>query len=275
MEKLRFLSKELNLRALVLFTSVFIFISCEEVIEINLNGAKPILVAEGKLVKDSTAWIKLNYTTDYFANEKPIPEKNAVIVLTDENNNSETLIYFEEGIYKGSILFGEVGETYTLDITTDKGQYSATSTLMSPSKIYEILVSISDVQRPGQTDTAYSLEVNFRDVSTAKDFYMMKFFVNGEFDSYALVDDEIFIIGDTIKYPVIRKSFYKNDEVIVRLHSVDYDTFNYYNQLNDVLSDGMGPGGSSTPYNPASNFGANVMGYFTAWSYVSETIKIR
>jgi len=119
------------------------------------------------------------------------------------------------------------------------------------------------------------LEIKFKDISVVENFYMMKFFINGMLDSYALVDDKIFIAGDTISYPVMRKSFYENDEVLIRLHTVDKETFKYYNQLNDAVSDGMGPGGSSTPYNPASNFGEDVLGYFAAWSYVSETVIIQ
>jgi len=90
-----------------------------------------------------------------------------------------------------------------------------------------------------------------------------------------LADDKIFINNDTISFPLMRKSFYKYDEVTIRLHTVDQEAFKYYTQLNDAISDGVGPGGSSTPYNPASNFGEDVLGYFVAWSYVSETVIIQ
>jgi hypothetical protein len=276
MKNLKYLSGKLNSIAIIVcIASTLVLSSCQEVIEIDLNSSNPVLVVEGQIVKDSTVWIKLSYTTDYFNNEEMVFEENASVVLTNGNNDSETLDYFGDGLYKGNILLGEVDENYNLDITTGTDEYTAGSTLMPPSEIYEIVVTESDMQRPGQDEISYSLEIKFKDVTASDDFYMMKFFINGLLDSYALVDDKIFLVGDTVSYPVIRKSFYENDEVIVRLHTVDNGTFNYYNQLSDAISDGMGPGGSSTPYNPASNFGEDVLGYFAAWSYVSDTVVVQ
>lgn len=267
--------KNLKSITIVALASIVVLSSCEEVIEIDLNSSNPVLVAEGVMEKDSTIWIRLNYTTDYFNNEEPVVEKNATVTLVNENDELEILTYTENGIYKGDFLVGEVGETYTIGIITDKGEFSAGSTLMPPSSIYGLIVSESNMQPPGQTDKSYSLEIKFKDVSTAENFYMMKLFVNNEFYSYALVNNKIFTVsGDTITYPVIRKTFLKNDEVIVILHTVDAKTYKYYNQLSDAISDGMGPGGSSTPYNPTSNFGDDVLGYFAAWSYVTDTVII-
>ncbi len=275
MKYLKYLTVNLNSIAIITsIASILALSSCEEVIEIDLNSSNPVLVAEGQIVKDSAVWIKLSYTNDYFNSEDAIFEDNASVVLTDSDNNSEALVYIGDGIYKGDILLGEVYEDYTINISTEKGKYDGKSTLMPPSKIYEIEVSESEMQRPGQDETAYSLEIKFKDVSTADNYYMMKFFVNDKLDSYALVDDKIFLVGDTVIYPVMRKEFYLTDEIIVRLHTVDKDAYNYYYQINDAISDGMGPGGSSTPYNPASNFGEEVLGYFVAWSYVSDTVVI-
>ncbi len=275
MKNIKKMIKKLKSITVIALASIVVLSSCEEVIEIDLNRSNPVLVAEGVMEKDSTIWIRLNYTTDYFNNENPIVEKNATVTLVNENDELEILTYAGNGIYKGDFLVGEVGETYTLGIITDKREFSAGSTLMPPSSIYGLIVSESNMQPPGQTDTSYSLEIKFKDVSTSENFYMMKLFVNNEFDSYALVNNKIFTVsGDTITYPVIRKTFYKNDEVVVILHTVDAKTYKYYNQLSDAISDGMGPGGSSTPYNPTSNFGDDVLGYFAAWSYVADTVII-
>ena len=276
MKKIKYSQNKINLiSTIVVIASIFVLTSCEKVIEIDLNSSNPVLVAEGQITKDSTVWVKLSYTSDYFNNEEMDFEENASVVLTNGSNDSEILDYLGNGLYKGNILQGKIDENYKLDIKTDKSEYSATSTLMPPGEIYEIVISESEMKRPGQKDTTYSLEIKFRDVSVAEDFYMIKIFINGLLDSYALVDDKIFLIGDTISFPLMRKEFYKNDEVIIKLHSVDKDAYRYYNQLNDAVSDGKGPGGSSTPYNPYSNFGEKVMGYFVAWSYVSETVVVK
>jgi len=54
-------------------------------------------------------------------------------------------------------------------------------------------------------------------------------------------------------------------------YSIDEGTYDYYSALNDINGNGMG---GSTPYNPPSNFGDNIMGYFRAWSLDTEEIRM-
>ncbi len=262
------------IQVLLIVLGSIILNSCEEVIEIDLNSSNPKLVAEGQILKDSTVWIKLSYTSDYFTNEKAIFEENASIVITDNDNNTEVLNYVGDGIYKGENLIGEVGKNYRMNISTEKGDYTASSNLMPSSEIYDIIVSESEMQRPGQKETKYSLEIKFKHNPATEDYFLLKFYINNKLNSYALVDDKVFVVGDTIQYPVIKKSFFKNDRVTVKIYSVDKEAFKYHKQINDAASKGGRPGSSSTPYNPASNFGIDVLGYFTAWSYVSDSVII-
>jgi len=262
------------IQILVIIIVAIMLSSCEKVIDIDLNSSNPKLVVEGQIVKDSTVWIKLSYTTDYFNNEEAMLEENALLVIFDNDNNSEVLSYVGDGIYKGKNIIGEEGKSYRVNISTEKGDYTAFSSLMPQSEIYDIIVSESEMQGPGNTEESYSLEVKFKQNPVTEDYFLLKFFVNNELDSYALVDDKVFVVGDTIKYPVIKKSFSKDDIVEVRVHSVDKDAFRYHKEINDIVGEEGKPGSSSTPYNPASNFGEDILGYFVAWSYVSETVII-
>ena len=81
--------------------------SCEEVIEVDLNSASPVLVADGLIVKDSVSWIRLSYTTDYFNSTQPAWVSDARVVLHDDAGNSELLNYYGNGLYKGSGLKGK------------------------------------------------------------------------------------------------------------------------------------------------------------------------
>lgn len=262
------------IQILIIILGTIIFSSCEEIIDIDLNSSNPKLVVEGQILKDSTVWIKLSYTTDYFTNENTIFEENASVVISDNDNNSEVLNYVGSGIYRGEHIIGEVGKSYSLNILTEKGDYTAISSLMPQSEIYDIIVSESEMQRPGKTEKSYSIEIKFKQNPAIEDFFLLKFFVNNKLDSYALVDDKVFVVGDTIQYPVIKKLFFKNDKVLVRVYSVDKESFKYHKQINDAASKGGKPGSSSTPYNPASNFGIDILGYFTAWSYVEDSVVI-
>ncbi|MCP4763511.1 MAG: hypothetical protein GY870_17185, partial [archaeon] len=78
---------------------------------------------------------------------------------------------------------------------------------------------------------------------------------------------DILAENDTLKISSGMTSFVKGTYRI-EVISIDEKTFTYYNQLNDIRGGGMG---GSTPYNPHSNFGEEVMGYFTAWSFVEDS----
>jgi len=262
------------IQILIIVLSAIILTSCEKVIEIDLNSSNPKLVAEGQIEKDSSVWIKLTYTSDYFTNENAILEENATIKIIDSDNNSEILNYMGNGFYKGENILGVVGQNYRMDITTEKGNYTAVSNLKPPSEIYDIIVSESEMKRPGQTEKKYSLEIKFKQNPATEDYFLLKFYVNNELNSYAMVDDKVFVVGDTIQYPVIQKSFNQNDKVVVRVYSVDKEAFKYHKQISDAAGEGGKPGSSSTPYNPNSNFGPDVLGYFTAWSYVVDSVIV-
>jgi hypothetical protein len=67
--------------------------------------------------------------------------------------------------------------------------------------------------------------------------------------------------------------FYDGGEVEIKLFSIDESLYTYFVQLNDVLfwkRRIMPP----SQYNPVSNISNGVMGYFAAWSYDSEKIKL-
>ena len=251
-----------------------IFTSCEKVIDIDLNSSNPVLVAQGEIVKDSTVWIRLSYTSDYFANEALQIEENAKLTLFD-GTTTEVLDYKGEGLYSGHSLMGHIGNHYELTIETDDHVFRAQSSLYKESQIYDIITEESQMPGPPSDETVYSLRVKFKNVSKDVDYYMIKLYINNKLDSYFIPDEKIFSTGDTINYPFIRKKFNQNDKVIIKLFTVDKSTSIYYNQLSDVISDGNGPGGTSTPYNPHSNFGKDVMGYFAAWSYVKDSVIVQ
>jgi len=94
MKDLKYLSGKLNsIAILVGIVSSLALSSCEKVIDIDLNSSNPVLVAEGKIVKDSTVWIKLSYTTDYFNVEKAVFEENATVVLSNGDKHCQILFH--------------------------------------------------------------------------------------------------------------------------------------------------------------------------------------
>jgi hypothetical protein len=53
----------------IVFLTFSLFYSCEEVVQIDLNSANPVVVVEGNISINNVCNLKLNYTSDYFNND--------------------------------------------------------------------------------------------------------------------------------------------------------------------------------------------------------------
>jgi hypothetical protein len=263
------------LHYLTILAFSLLIISCEEVINIELKSTSPVIVAEGLIEKDSSGWIKLSYTTDYFNNQNPIFVENAFVQLKDDHNNSEIYTYHGNGLYRGTTLKGHANRVYILSIAGPDFNAYATSNLFAPVKIYSVNFELLNLQRPGELKKLYSARIKFSDDLLTENFYMVKFWKNGAPDNngYTLIRDSYYNSVDTIEYSSWRNTFELGDTVNIRLYSIDKNSFAYYSQLNDISESGMG--GSSTPYNPKSNFGLEILGHFGAHSFTSETAIVK
>jgi hypothetical protein len=175
-----------------LILPVLTFSACEEVIEIDLNSSASKIVAEGLIEKDSVAWLKLSYTTNYFETEDPAYINEATVVITDKFGNSETLKNKGNGLYKGNILKGVENNKYTMQVNGLSIDLTAVSELNSAVTIHSLAFEKQEMQRPGQSSSNYALTINFSDNPTTENFYLLKFSVNDTLvtDSYTCIKDE-------------------------------------------------------------------------------------
>lgn len=241
--------------------------SCEEFIEIDLNSSAPILVAEGVIEPGEPVWLRLSYSSNYFSTEAADYYENSIATIHDENGNSESLKYEGEGLYRGIRIIGKVNTSYTLKFTEGNKTYKASSKLLSPVKIKDTWFEKTTIQILNKKETAYYIHVRYSNNSNQENYYLFQFYTNGELqkDWYSLANSRYYPNDVFLDYKPVRVRFDRGDKVKVFAYSIDEATYNYYSQLNDLLGSNFEV--SSTPYNPISNFGTDVMGYFTAWSY--------
>ncbi len=259
-----------SLKTTIAFLTIVLCTSCEEVIDIDLNSANPVLVAEGVVDNELPAWVRLTYTSDYFDAEQAKVEPGATVIISDKQGNTETMEYIADGLYQARNFIGNPNNQYTLSIIKDGVEYQASTMLLPPSEILSVSFEENENLRPGQTETTYAITINFKDDTLSRNYYLIKFQTSGELDedagSYYLIDDYSYKNTGEIEYSPLRLNFNLGEEVKIELYSIDKNTYNYYSEMNNA-SGGM-MGGSSTPYTPTSNFGSNVLGYFAAWSKV-------
>jgi hypothetical protein len=263
-------------RFITIIASLLMLFSCEEVITINLNSANPVVVVEGNIVANHVCTLKLSYTSDYFNNEAPKLIENAVVTLSDSKGESEILTSKGNGIYSGKSILGDFNTQYKMDIKIGEEDFTGTSYLPSPVSFKRLFFEESTAERfnPQNNKTTYGMNLWINDDIKSSNYYILTIRKNSQTGDgrYLLFENSYLTKIGLISYTPGRRSFDLGDTVNVKIFSVDQETYLYYTQLNDVSGGRMGE--SSTPYNPKSNFGANVMGYFMAQSIADTTVIV-
>lgn len=248
--------------------------SCEEVIDVDLNDAAPKLSIDGKIILNQPAEVQLSYTSNYFSDEAPDYEKNAIVTIKNSDGISETLEHSRNGLYQGRLLRGQDGHEYTLEINVADKTYQGKSKILTPTEIVKLGYVEFDGFGGGQDETEYNLEITLKNNPNEENYYLIKYYLNGseKEETYSVWSHEFFPNEETIEFTPLRFSFTKGDEVTVQAYSIDEGTYEFYSQLDEII-DQQG-GGSSTPFNPQSNMGKDVLGYFRAWSFDTQSIRV-
>lgn len=266
---------------LVAITILIILVSCEEVIDIDLNSSDPAFVVEAIIYKDSVSLVRLTRTTSYFSLEEPEFIDDASIIISD-GTSSEELTYTGNGYYTGSTIIGTEERTYKIEIIIDGTIYEGISYMPLKTDIISVHFTKSESQSilNPYGETVFTITCEFSDNPDIDNFYLIRFISDGAMleNSYYLLTENNANDGvvnntnnDTISFS--ESVFYEGGEVEVQVFSIDESVYNYFIQLNDVLywkRRVMPP----TPYNPVSNINNGALGYFAAWSYDSEIIML-
>jgi len=245
--------------------------SCEEVIDIDLNNADPKLSVDGLINLGGKAQVQLSYTSSYFSAEEPQYEEKATVTLSTSNGMEETLTHQGKGRYVGQAIVGQVGVSYELNVTVEGKTHTGNSTLMTPTEIMKL--DHKPFDSFGE-EGEYNLEITLKNNPEEENYFLIKYYLNGEEkeDTYHTLSHEYFPKEETIEFSPFSFIFTADDVVTVKAFSIDEATYDYYSELSDIVGSDGGDG--STPYNPKSNLGKDVLGYFRVWSYDEQDYHI-
>lgn len=232
------------------------FISCEEVIEVDLSTAAPKLVIDAAInwQKGTTGAdqkIILSTTTGFY--NTVIPKVSGAIVSVKSSGNS-TYLFTEvpnTGEYKCSNFQPIAGETYTLNVVYKGETYTATETLQSVSAIE----TVTQKNNGGFSGKDFEIEVTFKD-PLAKNFYMAKFFPDiYKSPSYSILRDEF--TNGNVKNWLFSDSDLKVGSVIAITHYGVSES--YYNYMNKLISISSTSGGGSPFQTPPATVRGNIV----------------
>lgn len=257
----------------ILLLSVSLFIlRCKKVIDVNLNNSSAQLVITGE-VNNLPGPYKVTISKSVnFSSNNDFPPVSGALVTIKDHRIIDTLIESEPGNYFTRKLKGKPGETYTLNVSIDGKVYASTSEMPQPVHLDSLTFLV------GRKNNIYPV-ANFQDPPNVDNYYQFIEYVNGKTlgngRGNSVFDDRLsdgrYIT--TILYD--DSSDIKSGATLtVQMNCIDNEVYNYFSELMQI-SGGGGGFSSPAPANPESNITGGVLGYFSANTVSTKSVRIQ
>jgi Domain of unknown function (DUF4249) len=258
----------------MLFIASMTLMSCEKVIDLDLNSTDPKVIIEGIVTDQNEPFkVTINKTVNFSdANNYPVVTK-ATVTIADDAGNSEVLTEAVAGTYKSKKLVGTSGRTYTLTVIAEGKTYTAKSTMPSKVPITDLKFQIAP--RPGSTEDKYVIFPQFLDPKGMGNNYRFIQSTTKKTDKTIIVANDNVEDGKPNARPIISRDLdiLLNDTATIEMHCIDKATYDYFYSLSQ--SAGNGPGGGATPANPITNIQGGALGYFAAYTVQKSTKVVK
>lgn len=247
-------------------------ISCQKVINIDLNSAAPVIVIAANITNLPGPYtVTLNKTVNFSQPNSFPPVDGAFITIADNARSTDTLVETATpGTYQTKKIQGVPGRTYNLTVTAGGQTYTSTGTMPQIAP-FDTLLIFSYVT-PGGGDTTNLPDAILFDQGAGKHYYRLVETVNDTLLPDIFAFDNEFNVGGYINYKIYagKENIIAGDSVKVELQCIDENTYNYFQNLREAS-------GSTnvTPSNPPSNISNNALGYFSAHTSSTRSLKVK
>jgi hypothetical protein len=241
--------------------------SCEDVIVLDLEESAQRFVIEANLnATDSSCVVKISKSGGFYQTNNFEKIENATLLLNLSNGNSYNFSESSAGEYRVDSIAIAAGDSAYLSVSLTSGELFNAATYC-PTPISLDTLEVRENVFQGQT--FYQLLYTFQDPAAEENFYRLKVRQNDTLLDGYIVYDDAGQDGQEVTLPYFGPPFDPADTLDVTLMSIDQTYHDYYLQVSDVQSQGLG---ASIPYNPKGNFGKEVLGYFGI--YHENTMRI-
>ena len=249
--------------SIIIILVAAIFIGCEKTVDLNYKGNQSKIVIEGDITNEAGPYfVKITKSINLSNTESYPTIDNAVVAISDNAGNMETLSPQGNGEYRTNAIAGVPGRTYTLTVIAESQTYTAQSTM--PASV--LLDSIKVEQFTFGGDIERNIIPVYADPIAKGNTYRFVLSVNNE------IINQHFVQNDAVTNGVVNTQQLEADDNIVKLKPGDSITINmqcidnrvalYYTTL--ALMGDNGPGGGTTPNNPPTNISNGALGVFSA-----------
>lgn len=263
------------------YVYVFIFIalagclslSCEDVIDVKLDNAQPALIIEANVTNASNIqFVKISRSQNISDANKFIGVTNASVSITD--SEGRVFEFAHEPKFPGLYLTTNVRPrpllTYNLRIDVDGKTYTSSSTMPLEVNLDSIGI-ITDNFFNKQTKTIAAV---YKDPIGVPNYYRFILYVNKIPTKGIFAFSDKFNDGKEVTAELRNPDteIKKDDVVRVEMQTIDKNVYKYFKGLDQNENRG---GASTTPANPVSNISNGALGYFSAHTVQTGTIKIK
>lgn len=243
-----------------------ILISCQDVIEIDLNSVEPKVVIEAKLYDQFyPANVLLTKTNNFFDSAEFITISGAQIFIRDEAGNQVQLHETDtlSGFYTADNFFGEIGKTYYLEIIAEEDTFTS-SAEMRPAFQIDSVKSFYHGNEIPYFEEGYELNCFIKDSAGINDFGMLNIYKNFRKSNNIYLYDDTYTDGSSFNFRFIPEIFQEGDTALIEILTCDSEVYEYLYTYAEIASEFFQDSG--TPYNPTTNIEGGALGYFGVFS---------
>ncbi len=244
-------------------------VSCQKVIDVDLNAASPKYVIEATVSNTAVAGtVKITQTKNFNDDNNFAGITNANVILSDNAGNTETLSMVKNGLYQTSVLTGVPGRTYFLTVKIDNAEFTSSSTMPYPVQL-DTLTIFNFV---GFGDTLKIVDAEYQDPPGVTNYYKHNLYVNNKrAKSVDISNDELDdgnLVTRSLFYQDGNKELKSGDSVKVEMLCIDKPMYDYFFSLEQTITQS-----AATPANPVTNIAGGALGYFSAYTTTTKRIK--
>lgn len=233
--------------------------ACEDMIQLDLDEADPLIVIAGEVSNVSTEQqIRVHRTVSVYAEQLQDPVSGAVVEVRDDQGNQFVYEEVMPGVYQSRRWRGRVGREYTMQVEVDGELFTAKSIMQEPVLVDSVGLGKNNFM--GQENFFVSLK--FTDPAETANYYRYMLRVNDEDFRFVSIQDDKFNNGNAVSHDlfVMDRDLVPGDRLVVHQQQVDYPAFRYWQRI------GFANPAEAVPANPPSNIQGGALGYFSAYS---------
>ncbi|MGG7666693.1 DUF4249 domain-containing protein [Dyadobacter sp. BHUBP1] len=248
--------------------------SCEKVVELDYKGNQSRIVIEANITnQQGPHTVKIRKSIALTETGAYPTIDNALVIISDNAGNSDTLSPQGNGTYYTKTLKGVEGRTYTMTVAAENQTFTAQSTM--PARVPFDGIKIEEVVFGGETE--FNIIPEYVDPAERGNNYRFELLANDK------LMNQHFIQNDEVKNGVKNTArlelsddedlkLKRGDLITLKMQCVDARVALYYKTL--ALIADSGPGGGITPNNPPSNISNGALGIFSAHTAEIKSITV-